>query len=199
MMGYFPLCVDLCGADVILIGEGAAARSKLEILLSFGAEVWLFSDSLADWANHPQIRLQTHSFEARDLETRPALVVAADTADAEWISGLCRDRGIPVNVVDVPSLCTFYFPSLINRGDLTVAVSTGGKSPAAAVYLRRKFEEQIPAHTEEILDWAQELRQMLRREHPEADRKRVMRQAVAQAMELDRPLTDDEVLAILRS
>ena len=199
-MAYFPLCVNLDGADVILIGGGAAARDKINILLSFGAHIRLFSDGAAAWEAHPQIALQRRPFLETDLDVRPALVVVADAPDSEKerISGLCRAKGIPVNVVDVPSLCTFYFPSLVTRGDLTVSVSTGGKSPAAAAFLRRQFEQQLPAQTAEILDWAHELRQTLRTDYPAADRRRVLRQAVAQALTLDRPLTWDELHAILQ-
>lgn len=199
-MGYFPLCIDLDGADVILAGGGEAAWEKLKILLSFGARVRLFSveDELVE--DHPRVCRRYGPLAQTDLEPRPALVVVADLpqSEKERISTLCQMKGIPVNVVDEPSLCSFYFPSLITQGNLTVAVSTGGKSPSSAAWLRRHLERCIPDRTEEILNWAHGLRQMLRTEHPEADRRMVLRRAVGQALTEDRPLSPNEVLDIVQ-
>ena len=131
-MAYFPLCINLEGSDVLLLGEGKAIQEKRKILLSFGANIRLFSDAS-----------EYSTFTETDLEPRPALVVVADLPleEKKRISGMCNARGIPVNVVDMPELCSFYFPSLVTRGDLTVAVSTGGKSPGGAAWLRRHLEK----------------------------------------------------------
>ena len=110
---------------------------------------------------------------------------------------MCNARGIPVNVVDMPELCSFYFPSLVTRGDLTVAVSTGGKSPGGAAWLRRHLEKHIPDQTEGILEWASSLRQRLRREEPEADRKIILRQALDLALSENRIPEEQEILAII--
>lgn len=200
MMGYFPLCIDLDGTDVILAGSGEATREKLKILLSFGARVRLFSMESELVEDHPRICHRRGPLTQTDLEPRPALVVVTDLrqSEKERISALCQRNGIPVNVVDEPALCSFYFPSLITRGNLTVAVSTGGESPSAAAWLRRHLEQYIPDRTEEILDWAHGLRQILRTEYPEADRRRVLRQAVARAFEENRLLDEHEIMAILQ-
>lgn len=189
-MAYFPLCINLEGSDVLLLGEGKAMGEKRDILLSFGAEIRLFS-----------AETEYRAFTEADLEPRPALVVIADMPldEKKRISGLCRRRGIPVNVVDEPVLCSFYFPSLVTRGSLTVAVSTGGKSPVGAAWLRRHLESHIPDQTEEILEWAHALRRRLRTDHPEADRRTVLRQAVARALAENRILEDQEIAAILQS
>ena len=186
-MAYFPLCINLDGAEVILLGEGPMAQEKRSVLLSFGANIRQFSDA----------GLLTET----ELEPRPAMVVVADVphVEKERISRLCRRRGIPVNVVDEPALCTFYFPSLVTRGSLTVAVSTGGKSPVGAAWLRRHLEKHIPDQTEEILEWAQALRRRLRTDYPEADRRAVLRRAVSLALTENRVLREQEVLTILES
>ena len=196
-MGYFPLCIDLRNADIILVGEGDIAREKLNILLPFGANIRLFSSRL--WEDRPCVRLVQTPLEERDLDPRPAFVVVADVSEREKkrISTLCRQKQIPVNVVDEPALCSFYFPSLITRGPLTVAVSTGGKSPGAAVWLRRNLEEHIPERTEEILEWAHTLRQTLKAEVPEIHRKAVLRKAIASAFEKGCPLGEEEISLIL--
>lgn len=199
-MAYFPLCVNLECSHVILLGEGSAAREKLDILLSFGAKVRLFCENGNwEWMDHPFVQLEHRAFGETDLEPHPALVVVADIPESEKVrvSQMCQSRGIPVNVVDEPALCSFYFPSLVTRGGLTVAVSTGGKSPGGAVWMRQHLEKYIPDRTEEILEWAHALRQSLQCDYPEADRRSILRQAVAQAFEENRPLSESEILAIL--
>lgn len=183
-MAYFPLCINLDGADVILLGEGSMAREKREILLSFGAHIRQLADA--------------GTLTEADLEMSPAMVVVADVprTEKERISRLCRRRGIPVNVVDEPALCSFFFPSLVTTGALTVAVSTGGKSPTAAAWLRRHLEKHIPDQTAEILEWAHALRQKLRTDYPEANRRTVLRQAVTRALAENRVLSEEEISAI---
>ena len=201
-MAYFPLCVNLNGADVILLGDGIAAMEKRDILLSFGANIRHFSEAEdAEREKALPVQLVPRALTEADLEPRPALVVVADVPrkEKEWVSQLCWTRGIPVNVVDEPALCTFYFPSLVTKGCLTVSVSTGGKSPVGAAWLRRHLESHIPDQTEEILDWAHALRHRLRTDYPEADRRTILRQAVARALTENRVLSEQEILTILHN
>lgn len=197
-MAYFPLCINLEGSDVFLLGEGKAMREKMKVLLSFGSNIRLFS---AEEVSCPGVYPEHRAFTEADLEPRPALVVVADLplAEKQRISKLCQAKGIPVNVVDTPELCSFYFPSLVSRGDLTVAVSTGGKSPAGAAWLRRHLEKHIPDQTEAILEWANAVRHRLRTEYPDADRKTILRQAIDQALSMNRLLEESEILTILHN
>ena len=115
-MNRFPLSVDLNGKPIYLIGNGEQIRRKAEKLAPFGA-VLICSDT----------------FTKREAERTPAMVIVGDTPrpEAERIFALCRENRIPVNVVDTPELCSFYFPALITRGDLTISISHCGSSPAA--------------------------------------------------------------------
>ena len=107
-------------------------------------------------------------------------------AEAERISRLCRERNIPVNVVDVPALCTFYFPAVITRGELTVSVSTAGRSPAAAAYLKKQVETVLPDATEEILEWLELHRAELRK-------RGILKKAVATVFSQGKALTEEEL------
>ncbi len=168
-MSHFPFMIDLAGETALLVGD--VAEQKAELLTSFGCCV------------------QRHCVLTEELldALAPALVVIArgDPRNETWAC-LCRSRGILVNVVDEPQLCTFYFPAVIRRGDLTVAISTGGASPAAAAVLRRHIESSLPDATEVILDWAREEKLRLREMG-------ILKQAVAAAFSLGRPLTEDEL------
>ena len=199
-MGYFPMCISLKNAHIILVGEGNAAMEKLKVLLPFGADIHIFNplfnqQVFSNLGNHPQIKLFHRDLDENDLDPRPAFVVVADVppAEKERISALCHEKHIPVNVVDVPALCSFYFPAIIQKGDLTVSVSTGGKSPGAASYLRRQLEEQIPNQTDMILDWLGEMRKNLPKELAPAMRRQILKQAVAEAFIQNRPLTNEEL------
>lgn len=170
-MGHFPLFLDLTGKPVLLVGHGPETDAKLEKLLPFA----------------PDVRRLDRLTEA-DLTPTPVLVVAGDLklAELQHASRLCRDRGIPINVVDRPDLSTFYFPALISRGPLTVGISTAGVSPAAAAVLRQQLETQLPDRTEEILLWANTLRGRI----PGP----ALKAAVARALSINRPLTEEELL-----
>lgn len=169
-MGHFPLFLDLTGKPVLLVGRGPETDFKLDKLLPFT----------------PDVR-RLDRLTAADLTPTPVLVVAGDLplAELRHTSRLCRDRGIPVNVVDRPDLSTFYFPALISRGPLTVGISTAGGSPAAASVLRQRLETQLPDRTEEILLWANTLRGRL--SGPD------LKAAVARALSINRPLTEEEL------
>lgn len=181
-MGCFPLCVDISNKDVLLIGNGSQIRDKEEKLRPFGPKL-----------------LRRDTMTEADLEPAPALVVAGDLPpeEAARVSQLCRKKNVPVNVVDRPELCSFVFPAMITAGELTVSVSTGGSAPAAAGYLRRKLQEQLPERTEEILLWLGALRRQLRQEFPETSAA-ALRAVTAAAFEAGRPLTEPEWRAFLQ-
>lgn len=199
-MGYFPLCINLDNTSVVLVGEGKLTREKLEILLSFGADIRLFSlHGFDDRKEQPNISLQRKKLTCDDLQFRPMFIVVGDVEYEEKlrISTMAQEMHIPVNVVDTPALCTFYFPALITKGNLTVAVSTSGKSPGAAAYLKRRLEAQIPDQSDEILEWLCDVRQQLYRKYPENNHRSALREITALAFEQNRPLCQEELEAII--
>ena len=202
-MAYFPMCISLENSHIILVGEGNTALEPLQVLLPFGPSIYLFTESGFTepmWVEHPQIHIFRRMLTEDDLSTnpRPAFVVVADTApsEKERISAMCFQKLIPVNVVDVPSLCSFYFPAIIKKGALTVAVSTGGKSPGAASYLRRKIESEIPDQTDEILEWLSDVRREWGPTLTIDKRRKFLKQVVSEAFEENRPLTEQELITI---
>ena len=190
-MKSFPLYLDLEKGTVLLTGSGYLLRQRLGKLRTLGAELRIFTED--DLPEETVIR--GHMTEA-DLEDQPLFVAAAGLSEQESrrVFALCTARGIPVNVADMPKLCTFYFPAVLQRGALTVAVGTNGVYPAAAALIRDRLEERIPDRTEEILLWAQTLRLRLREQIPDAKlRSTLLRQLMADALEQNRPLTEEEL------
>ena len=171
-MAHFPLFMDLTGKTVFLVGNDP---KKEEILRSFGAEVRIIPE-----------------LTEKNLEENPALVVLAE-GDRREMATLCRSRNIPVNAVDDPENCSFFFPSILRRGDTTIAISSGGRAPAASRALRQRLEQTLPENLEQILSWLGELTLRLRKEIPDYDtRAALLSRLTHKAFDLGRPLTDEE-------
>ena len=130
-MAYFPLFVELAGRRVLVVGGGRVALRKVEKLLPYEPEVVVVAPEIRpELENLQGVTLVRRSFFP-DLLSGAALVIAAagDTGVNHEVSALCREQGIPVNVVDDPAACTFFFPALVKRGPLSVGISTGGAAP----------------------------------------------------------------------
>jgi len=149
-MDFLPIFLNLRQQTCLVVGGGATATRKVELLLQAQATVTVvapeLSATLQQWAKTGQIRGQIRTFQADDL-LGCCLVIAATNdkkVNAE-VSHLAKSRLIPVNVVDQPELCSFIMPSIIDRSPVQIAISTGGASPVLARLLRAKLEALIPA------------------------------------------------------
>lgn len=155
-MSYYPILVDLKGKRVVVVGGGAVALRKIESLLECGASVDVISrelnPELKELQDKGKIRVLGREFKEEDLQGA-FLVIAAtdDTALNSRVSKAARDRGMLVNAVDQPSDCDFIVPSVIKRGDLVIAVSTSGKSPAMAKRIKEKLIGQFGSEYEDFL------------------------------------------------
>ena len=129
-----------------------------------------------------------------------ALVIAAtdNAALNRAVSKTCKARNIPVNVVDDRENCTFLFPCLVQQGELSVGISTGGASPTAAVWLKNRVNELLPADFDEILSWLESMRPRLKSEIPEETHRAALLSALfSNCLEKGRPLTEAELAALM--
>jgi len=149
-LDFLPIFLNLRQQTCLVVGGGATATRKVELLLQAQATVIVvapqLSATLQQWAKNGQIRGQLRPFTADDLHGC-CLVIAAtnDKTVNATVSRLAKARLIPVNVVDQPELCSFIMPSIIDRSPVQIAISTGGASPVLARLLRAKLEALIPA------------------------------------------------------
>ena len=153
-MDYLPIFIRLKGQGVLVVGGGHVAGRKARLLVQAGARIRMVATSI-----EPAVAAsldKTHelierAFEADDL-VGMALVVAAtdDNSLNREIHDLAIKRNLPVNVVDQPSMCSFIFPSVVNRNPLIVAVSSGGRAPVLARLLRARLETLIPSSLGEL-------------------------------------------------
>ena len=188
-MPWFPMFVQLKGADALLVGGGTVALRKAEKLLPYGPRITVVApDIIPELAVLPGLTLCRRPFAESDLQGTLALVIAAtdDTALNRKIAALCREKRIPVNVVDDPEACGFLFPALVRRGRLSVGISTGGASPTAAVWLKERIESILPPHFGTALDRLEALRPALKAQVPD-ERDRAARFRAAFERELAVP------------
>jgi precorrin-2 dehydrogenase / sirohydrochlorin ferrochelatase len=176
--------VKLAGRKVLVVGAGKVGEQKIAGLLDTGARVQVVAlaatEQVRGWADRGAIEFAQRTYQSTDLEGIFLVIVATSIRELnEYIYQEAQDRGILCNVVDVPDQCDFYYPSVVKRGDLQIAISTSGQSPSLAQRIRQQLEKQFgPPYA----DWVAELgdirREVLRSDlHPE--RKRDLLQSLA--------------------
>ncbi len=161
-MTYFPFFTDIEGKTFLIVGGGKVAAEKVSRLRAFTNRIVVISENFtAPAESFADAELIKKRFEDADTGRADYCISATDDrALNRHISELCKEKGIPVNVVDDKELCTFIFPALVKRGDLVVGVTTSGKSPAYASRLRKDIEKILPDDIDEILRQMGELREM---------------------------------------
>jgi siroheme synthase-like protein len=147
--------IDIEDKLCLIVGGGKIALHKAGILLEYGVRIKLVAPDVStvlsgldgETAFGDRIDISKRKFCPEDLENVDFVVVATDDiALGEYISGLCREKGILVNVVDEKEECSFIFPAIIKQRDMVVAVSTGGNSPAGAGYIKRRIDDVLPEY-----------------------------------------------------
>jgi len=159
--------LKLSARPCLVVGAGTIAESKIASLLESGGRVRVVAPEatpqVRSWAQTKGIEWHQRPFQPDDLEGM-LLVVAATSSTVlhERIFEEATRRGVLCNIVDVPSLCDFYYPSVVQRGDLQIAISTAGQSPALAQRLRKELEDQFGPEYEEWVAQLGEARGKLR-------------------------------------
>ncbi|HTC55126.1 MAG TPA: bifunctional precorrin-2 dehydrogenase/sirohydrochlorin ferrochelatase [Candidatus Sulfotelmatobacter sp.] len=148
MSSLFPMFVKLEGKRCFVVGAGKVGEPKIGSLIETGARVHVValeaSEGVHRWANAGKITLELRAFAPADLdEAFLAVVATASRALNGSIYREAQQRGILCNVVDVPEYCDFYYPAVVRRGDLQIAVSTSGQSPSLAQRVRQQLERQF--------------------------------------------------------
>jgi precorrin-2 dehydrogenase / sirohydrochlorin ferrochelatase len=143
----FPMFLKLAGRTCLVVGAGKVGEPKIAGLIESGARVRVIAlDATAtvrEWSQTGKIDLRLRAFRTDDLDGVFLAVVATSSRTLnQQIYSDAQSRGVLCNVVDVPDLCDFYYPSIVRRGDLQIAVSTAGQSPSLAQKIRQQLEKQ---------------------------------------------------------
>jgi precorrin-2 dehydrogenase / sirohydrochlorin ferrochelatase len=146
----FPMFMKLIGKQCLVVGGGKVGEPKIGGLIDTGARIHVValqaSSQVREWAAAGKIDLELRAFSANDLDGKFLTVVAtASNSLNQLIYRQAEQRGVLCNVVDVPEYCDFYYPAVVQRGDLQIAISTNGQSPSLAQKLRQQLERQFGA------------------------------------------------------
>ena len=158
-MTLFPAFLKIEGRRCLVVGAGPVAEGKIEGLLRAGADIRVVApeatDRIRDWVRAGKLRWERRKFRPTDF-AGAFVVVAATSSPAlhAQIYKKARRRSVLCNVVDDPEHCDFYYGSVVRRGSLQIAISTGGHSPALAQRLRKQIEQEFGAEYEQ---WLEEL------------------------------------------
>jgi len=165
----FPVFLKMEQLHVLLVGGGNVALEKLNAIIQNApdASVWLVAidinagiKSLA--ATHPAIVLEERAFTETDLDNKDIVIVAVnDKAVSHYVRLLAKEKKLLVNVADTPEQCDFYLGSIVQKGDLKIAISTNGKSPTIAKRMREQLNELIPDEIAGVLNNMHTIRQGL--------------------------------------
>lgn len=196
-MNFFPAFIDLYEKNVVICGGNEEALKKAEKIMEFGGRVHLFSEDIPNEIK--DITVHNKAFSKDDFSLNPVFVIASDTEEEnKRISELCREVRILCNAVDQPEDCDFYFPSYYATKNLCVAVSTGGKSPTAAIKIKNEIKDILPSSIDEILDSAVELREEIKGQLSDGKKvKKMLKKIIEKEIDEERVLTRQEISDII--
>ncbi len=204
-MAHFPEFIDLTGRRCMIFGGGKIARRKIGILLRYEAHVEVVAREVL-----PEIREMVPGERIHLLDLEPLIrddrldrwigesdLVIAATSDRETnlqISSWCNARHILVNVIDAPEECSFLFPSVVKKGEISIGINSDGKSPIVSKKVRQVIQEAVPDYYGDISRQLGKLKEWLKAECPEEIRRRaILTEVAAEAFSLERPLTKEEL------
>ena len=181
-MSLFPIFLKMTGRACLVVGAGSVGEAKIRSLILTDASVRVVAPhatpAVVEWADSGRIRWTPRTLVSTDLDGMFLVIAATSSVEVnDLVSREARRRGALCNVVDDPVRCDFYYPAVVRRGSLQIAVSTGGRSPALAQRLRREIENQFAP---EYADWVEHLgqkrKEALARAANSEDRRRLLHQ-----------------------
>jgi siroheme synthase-like protein len=199
----YPVSLNLSGKKVLIIGGGLVAERKVESLLQTGASIRLISPEVTTRLQELDLGGILH-FEKRRFaagDCKDAFLVISATNDPQTQQAVWKEAeglGILVNTVDESALCNVIMPAVVQRGDLTVAISTGGNSPALAVRLRERFTELLGPEYGRLLDLVGRARPEIQKRFTDINLRRELHYRIVDSNLLNLLRTNDDEKATQR-
>jgi siroheme synthase-like protein len=178
-MGLFPIFLKLDGRRCLVVGAGTVALEKVSSLLQAGASIRVIAptacEAIESLAAEGRITLDHREFQETDLQGQTLVVTATNVKAVNHAVFLAAQRrGLLCNSVDDPPNCDYYFASIVQRGNLQIAISTAGESPALAQRLRREIDAQLPEDTARWVAELGSLRREILASHPAGDERKAL-------------------------
>ena len=186
-MTLFPMFLKLEGRSCLVVGAGAIGEPKIKSLLTAGASVRVIAPSVtaavAEWSRTGALVWEAREFHPADLDGVFLVIAATHSREANGtIFREAQQRKILCNVVDDPEYCDFYYPAVVRRGDLQLAISTNGHSPALAQRIRRELEIQFgPEYGEWLAELGKIRQQLFASEMNPDERRRLLHELASRA------------------
>lgn len=166
----YPIFLKLEQLELLVVGAGNVGLEKLTSLLSNSpeAKITVVAPVIKEEVHqllqkHPSCKFIQRSFEKSDLDNKHLIILATDNKELhKQIKSLANSKGILVNVADTPELCEFYLGSIVQKGNLKIAISTNGKSPTIAKRVKEFLNETLPDEIDELLNNLQLIRNKLK-------------------------------------
>lgn len=198
-MGYFPFFVDVENQNCLVVGGGVVALRKIEKLLPFNPNITVVSPKVhKEILSIENINIIKRKFDFNDLKEKSFVITATDDKVLnKEIYNSCKENNIPVNTVDDKDNCSFIFPALARNNGVTVAISTSGKSPIYAKYLRKKIESLI-RDSESIVDNLSKYREKIKNEISLEENRKVAFEKLLEYSLSNESITDDLVGKIIK-
>ena len=184
-MSYYPIFVDLKDQGVLVVGGGEVAERKIKNLLTHDCSIYIASPQLTDYLKELVDRGEVRLIDPDSLDEsldKVFMVIAAtdDSALNSRIASKAKERGILINSVDQPRDCTFIMPSIVKAGDLQIAISTAGKSPALAKRIRQELESTFGPEYASFIELLGLLRtELISKGKPSSDNKIIFQRLVS--------------------
>lgn len=165
-MGYFPFYIDIENKKCVVVGGGVVALRKIEKILPFNPEITVVAPEICrEIEEINDIELHRRSFLDSDISDAFTVIAATDDNNLNArIFELCQKKNILINTVDDKEKCGFIFPALVKKQNITVGISTEGKSPIYARFLREKIESSLDENCDKAIDILSSVRDLIKRE-----------------------------------
>jgi len=183
----FPIFLKLESRPCLVVGAGIIAEGKIQGLLSELASVKVVAPEataqIRQWASAGAIEWHEREFESADLDGKFLVIVATSSRDVNTrVFTEAHAKNILCNAVDDPANCDFYYPAVVRRGDLQIAISTGGHSPALAQRLRQELEQQFgPEYESWVAELGKQREELAAAELDPEVRKRILHELASRA------------------
>lgn len=198
-VGYFPFYVDIKGKSCVIVGGGKVALRKLEKLIPFEPSITVVAPQICgEILAYKNIIVHKREFEDSDI-LNAFMVIAASSSEEinSRVFNLCKTNSILVNTVDDRDKCTFIFPALVKTENITVGISTSGKSPLYAKLLREEIEELADSKSDKAVETLWRYRDVVKREVPSEENRKLAFERIASLCGDNIDADDDAVMNII--
>ncbi|MCH5297462.1 MAG: bifunctional precorrin-2 dehydrogenase/sirohydrochlorin ferrochelatase [Ruminococcus sp.] len=199
-MGYFPFYIDIENKKCVVVGGGTVALRKVEKLLPFKPQITVVAPEICnELSTMAEVEIVNREFRNADIDNAFMVISATDDNQLNAnIFNLCKSKNIFINTVDDKEKCGFIFPALVKKDNVTIGISTSGKSPLYSRFLREKIENSIDNNSDKIIDVLSNYRLLIKTEiKSEEKRKKAFEHILKICLENIENVSEEKILKII--